>query len=89
MHLKYTFEPVDMGDEIILVPVGENANEVHGVVKMNREGLEIINLLKDDTTKDNIIEKLLKKYENDRETIDLWVNRTINVLIDAGLIDEM
>ena len=89
MRLKYSFESVDMGDEIILVPVGENSNEVHGVVKLNREGLEIVNLLKEDTTLDSIVETLSNKYENDRNTITLWVKKAINTLNESGLIDYM
>ena len=37
MKLKYTFEAVDMGDEIIFVPVGDKASEVHGVLKLSKK----------------------------------------------------
>ena len=45
MKLKNTFESVDMGNEIIMVPVGKSAEQVQGVLKLNAEGLEIMNML--------------------------------------------
>lgn len=88
MKLKYTFESVDMGDEIVLVPVGEGADQVKGVVKLNKEGLEIVELLKNTTTKDQITELLAQKYENDHRTLSEWVDRVIDTLIEAGLVDN-
>ena len=45
MKLNYTFEFVDLDDEIIMVPIGANAEQVHGVLKVNKTGQEIISLL--------------------------------------------
>lgn len=87
MKLKYSFESVDMGDEIILVPVGEGANEVKGVIKLNKEGLEIVELLKNNITKDQIVKLLSAKYENDWHTLSGWVDKVIYSLTAAGLVD--
>ena len=38
MRLKHFFETIDMGDEIIMVPVGASAQQVHGVIKLNESG---------------------------------------------------
>ena len=86
MKLKYEFESVTMDDEIILVPIGEKADKVEGVIKLNREGLEIVNMLKEDTTKERIVEVLSSKYENDRQVLELWVNKVIFTLEEANLI---
>ena len=77
-----------MGDETILVPVGEGADQVNGVVKLNKEGLEIVNLLKNSITKAEIVEILSAKYENDQQTLSKWVDRVVDALSVAGLIDN-
>lgn len=88
MKLKYSFEPVDMGDEIILVPVGKSATIVHGVVKLNREGLEIINMLNSQTSEDDLVKTLTAKYENDRDELVFYVHHVLDQLQKAGLLEE-
>lgn len=88
MKLKYTFENVDMGNEIISVPVGDGANNVHGVVKLNKEGKEILELLKEDVTEQQIVSKLMEKYENDRATLEKWVAKVIVTLKKANLLED-
>ena len=88
MKLKYSFEAVDMGEEIILVPVGEGASSVHGILKINNEGREILELLKSETTQERIVETLSAKYENDIESLRLYVGKVLNTLQSSGLLDE-
>lgn len=66
MKLKYSFEAVNMGNEIIMVPVGDNADQVHGVLKMNNEGQEIVNMLMNETDADSIINSLSEKYKAEK-----------------------
>ncbi len=88
MKLKYCFETVEMGDEIICVPVGDAADQVHGVIKLNKSGLEIIELLKEETTEEEIVSKLSEKYENRKENLMQYVSNAVNTLRDAGMIEE-
>ena len=88
MKLKYDFESVDVGDEIIFVPVGEGASQVHGVLKLNAEGKEILDLLKENTTETDIINTLSAKYENERQILANYVRKIVHTLQDAGLIEE-
>lgn len=87
MKLKYIFESVDMGDEIILVPVGEGANHVQGILKMNKEGLEIVKLLKTEISENQIVDLLSKKYVNDKETLLEYVHTVIKELTQAGVLE--
>ncbi len=87
MKLKYRFEEVDMGDQIISVPVGKDSEKIHGVLKMNREGLEIVKLLEEETSEEAIVEQLTAKYENDKSIIESYVHDVIGKLCMAGLIE--
>lgn len=88
MKLKYSFDAVDMGDEIVCVPVGEGSEQIHGIVKMNKSGQEIMELLKDETTVEKMVEQLADKYENDRENLESEVLRIIDILRNANILDE-
>ena len=88
MKLKLTFETVEMGDEIIAVPVADSANVLHGVLKLNKEGAEILEQLKDNTTEENIVKSLGGKYENDHESLAECVHTFIETLRNNGLIED-
>ena len=87
MKLKYNFECMDMGDENIAVPVGEGANQLHGVVKLNKEGLMIFNLLKEDMTEEDIVNKLANEYSNDKQQLIGYVRQTIATMKEAQLLE--
>lgn len=88
MKLKGTFETVDMGEEIIAVPVGPNANEIHGILKINKEAKEILDCLGRDTSESAIIDLLKAKYENSEESISSYVHSFLQSIRDAGLLEE-
>lgn len=88
MKLRCAFEMVNMENEIIGVPVGENAHLIRGVLKLNKEGQEIIELLKNDTTEALIEDTLIAKYDNNRSDLVDYVRKTLAVLRCNGLIEE-
>ena len=87
MKIKYSFEAVDMGDEKILVPVGDGASGVNGVIKMNQEGLVIFNMLKDGLSENQIVEKLQSEYSTDPGILLGYVQSVIETLEKADIIE--
>ena len=88
MKVKYEFDSVDMGDEIVLVPIGEGAGKVGGVVKLNASAFEIVNLIKTNTTEEDIVNMLALKYENSRTDLQRYVRNVIKTMMESGLIEE-
>ena len=88
MKLKYRFESVDMGDEIVAVPVGDGAAQVSGVLKLNTEGREILSLLEKEISEEQLVDTLAAKYENDRDTLVNYVRAVLEKLRTANLLDE-
>lgn len=88
MKLFCDFELMDMGDEFVAVPIGDKASQVRGVVKLNKSGVEIFNLLQKETTEDDIINTIANKYDNDRTTISKYVHSLIETLRKDGLIAD-
>ena len=88
MRSKYTFEKMELDDEFIAVPVGENATDLHAVLNVNEEAMRILELLQEETTEEKIVAQLLKEYSGDKEEISSLVNAYICQLRREGLLEE-
>ena len=88
MKLKYALEVVDLGDEFIAVPVGEGANNLNGVIKMNKTGKEIVDMLMENMSFDEIVQSLTNRYQDSQDIIVSYVSKTIEVLDGKGLLIE-
>ncbi len=86
MRLKYTFETVNMGDEFIMVPIGNGANQVRGVIKVNQSGSTIVDMLRNDVSEKEIVDSLSEKYEN-KEELKEYVHKVIEILQKNGLLE--
>ena len=86
MRLCYSFEMVDMGDEIVAVPVGKKAGQLNGIYKLNKEGKELFELLANEITVDEIIGILEDKYEDDKNTLQSYVGAFIDKLKKDGVL---
>ena len=87
MKLKCEFEIVDMGDEWVAVPVGQDADNVSGVVKLNSTGKEILELLKVVDTEEGLLSVLNKRYDNDSEELKNLVHAFLVHLGQMGILD--
>lgn len=87
MKLKYTFEMMELDDQQMAVPVGEGADEFHGILKLNGSAAEILKLLKEDTTEEAVTAALLEKYDAQEEELRKYVHDYINELKEAGFVE--
>ena len=85
---KYAFEKMELDDEFVAVPVGENAADLHAVLNVNEEAMRILELLQEETTEDNIVTQLMKEYSGDKEEIASLVSVYISQLSQEGLLEE-
>ncbi len=86
MHLKCDFEVMELNEEKIAVPVGENAAAFNGVIKLNDTAVSILNLLKKETSAEAIVDALLAEYDADRDTVEKDVEKYIVEFTNAGVI---
>lgn len=85
MKLNKNFLVHTTGNDTVVVPTGDAG--FSGVVKGNETLGAILDLMKKDTTEQNIIESMLKVYDVPREIIEKDVRTTINRLKEIGAID--
>ena len=62
MKLRYEFSVMEMDGEYMAVPVGENAEQFNGMLRMNDVSAEILDLLKEDTTPETVHRILRERY---------------------------
>lgn len=86
MKLKSCFITHDTGDEHITVSSG--GVSFNGLIRSNKTAGFIVECLKEETTEDAIIEKMLEKYDAPRELIASDVAKILGNLRRIGAIDE-
>ena len=87
MKLKYEFETVELDGEIMAVPVGDNAPELHGLLRLNETAADIIELLRNETDVEAVTDGLLQKYEGEHEAITAYVRQFVAQLTELGVVE--
>ena len=57
-------------------------------LKEDKVSDKIIELLKEEISEERIVNQLVTKYENDRDTLTTFVHQVVNTLRNAGLLME-
>ncbi len=81
---KYLIQEID-GTQV-MVATGDTG--FNGIVRSNQTAAEIINHFKEDTTRDEVLDKMCAKYDAPREEIAADVDMVIEKLRRIGALDE-
>ena len=86
MKLKDGFVTHEMGGEQIMVATG--AASFAGLVRSNATAAYIVECLKEETTRQAIIDKMLEKYDASAEVIGADVDKILAKLRSINALDE-
>lgn len=86
MKLKNGFVTHTAGNEQIMVAAGKA--KFSGLVRSNRTAAFIVDCLKKETNEDEIVAKMVKKYDAPKEVISSDVKKTLETLRSIGALDE-
>ncbi|MBE6853976.1 MAG: PqqD family protein [Ruminococcus sp.] len=86
MKLKEGFITHESASEHITVTAGNTA--FNGMVRSNQTAGFIIECLKNDVTREDIVAKMLEKYDAPEEQITKDVNNILEQLCRIGAIDD-
>ena len=87
MKLKPDFQIVQMADDYMLVPTGDQIDSFNGTVILNEVSAFILNQLKEDLEKEDLVERLVMEFDVEsataREDVDVAVEKMkqIGILI--------
>lgn len=86
MKIKEGFVTRDVAGEQIMVATG--AAKFSGLVRSNASAAFIINSLKQDVTKEDIVASMMEKYDAPKEVLEADVEKVLSALRSIGAIDE-
>lgn len=86
MKLKEGFVTQQMGDEQIMVATGTAS--FSGLVRSNATAAFIVDCLKEDVTKEQIVAKLLDKYDVSEAVVAADVEKILTKLRSIDALDE-
>ena len=86
MKLNPDFVTQTIEDSQFLVAVG--LDSFNGIVRSNETAAFIVDMLKEDVTKDGIVDAMCAKYDAPREVISQDVEEILNTLRGIGAITE-
>jgi len=86
MKLRDGFITHASNGEHITVTAGNTA--FNGMIRSNQTAGFIVECLKNDVTKEDIVEKMLEKYDAVRERIESDVDKVLEQLRSIGAIDD-
>ena len=87
MKLKDGFITYNTGGEDLLVATGEAGKSFNGIVRNNETAAFIAELLKNEITEDEIVNKILETYKVDEKTARNDVNKLLNIFRKEGFLE--
>lgn len=87
MKLKYSFETVEIDGQIMAVPVGDNADQLNSMLRLNDTAAFILGLLKEDREPEDIINTVIGHYSGDAGEIRKYVGEYLEMLKSNGIAE--
>lgn len=87
MKLKEGFVFRKIAGDNVVVPIGQQIKEFNGLIKLNESGAFLWNILKEGSSKEELVDKLLEEYEIDRDFAENDVEKFINILKERDMLE--
>ncbi|MBQ7374062.1 MAG: PqqD family protein [Clostridia bacterium] len=88
MKIKKGFVVREVGGKKYAVATGEVAKSFKGMLGLNDMGALIFDLLQKDTTRDEVVDAILKDYDVDRQTVEVDVDKFISQLKSIDVVED-
>ena len=88
MRLRDGFEIVNIADDFLAVPVGEEARCFKGVVVINEAVAFLLNTMKKDITLDTLVDTFIDHYDVTREVARSDIKKMLDYLKEVNLIED-
>ncbi len=86
MKLNENFLTQEIDDTQVMVSSG--ASDFNGIIRSNKTAAEIVNYFQEETTRDEVVDKMCAKYDAPRDVIAEDVDMVIEKLRKVGALDE-
>jgi len=88
MPISNNFMLKNVGEEYMIIPTSNNNVNFSKIFNINETGAFIFKCLKENKTKDEILELLLKEYDCSKDILLNDINEFINELKKRGIYND-
>lgn len=88
MKLKYEFAVREIVGEYVMVPLGQGALEFAGMVSTSETGALLVDALKEDVTREELLKRILEEYDIDEQTAAADLDEFLGQLRKLNLLTE-
>lgn len=86
MKLTNNWKLKKLGDEAILMPIGQNAYDLRSVINLNTTSVELFELLQEGKEEDDLVKYLTANYEVSEEVAKNDVHEFVTKLKESKII---
>lgn len=86
MKIKEGFITKKVAGDVIVIPAEQALVDFKAIITLNETGAYLWELLKEDTTKEALVEKMLEEYDAEKDVLLADVDEFIAVLEEKGLL---
>lgn len=87
MKIKDGFVMRDVAGQTVIIATGKASETFRGMIKLNKTGKDIWQLMENGLSVEEIIGNMHIKYEMDISKIKIDVERMISVMIEYGILE--
>lgn len=87
MKIKGDFVLRKIADSVVVVPVGATAVDFGSMLNLNETGAFLFELLQKGATKEELLDSMLNEYDVTSEKAEADIDKFINKLKDADILD--
>ena len=86
MKLKPDFQIVQMANDYMLVPTGDQIDSFNGTVILNEVSAFMLNQLKEDLEKEDLVERLIMEFDVESATARQDVDAAVEKMKQIGIL---
>lgn len=88
MKLKESYITQQIGDRQYMVSTGTEADRFKGMISSNRTAAAIVDLLREETTEEKVVDAMYARFDAPREKIERDVRKVVGILRSVGALEE-
>lgn len=88
MKMVNGFEIVNIADDYMLVPVGDQMEQFNGTVVLNDVSAFLLEKMKVDVTEEDLVDFVVEEFDVDRERARTDVKNVLKEMIEIGIVYE-
>lgn len=87
MRIKKDFMLRKVGEQNVVVAVGEASRSFNGIIRLNDSGKYLWEKLSQDITEEQLVADMLNDYDIDEATAKADIGRFVSELTKAGILE--